>query len=112
MDTESLKPMLSILIWGGLFFLMMRFGCGAHMMGGHGRHGRHDAGGNSTDKEIKDPVCGMAVDQRKSTAASTYAGRTYYFCSATCRDKFEHEPEKYASGATREEPQPGDHRHG
>ena len=43
--------MLSSLIWGGLFFLMMRFGCGAHMMGGHGRHGRHDAGSDATRKQ-------------------------------------------------------------
>jgi YHS domain-containing protein len=112
METESLKPILSMLIWGGLFFLMMRFGCGAHMMGGHGRHGGHDRGGDPTDKETKDPVCGMAVDRRKSTAASTFAGKTYHFCSITCRDKFEAEPEKYSSGASREEPQPGGHLHG
>ena len=28
---------LGILVFGALFFLMMRFGCGAHMMRGHGK---------------------------------------------------------------------------
>lgn len=28
--------------WAGLFFVMMRFGCGSHIMGhGHGQHGAH-----------------------------------------------------------------------
>ena len=32
---------LYFLLWGAFFFMMMRFGCGAHIMGhGHGhRHG-------------------------------------------------------------------------
>jgi YHS domain-containing protein len=112
METESIKQLGSILIWGGLFFFMMRIGCGAHMMGGHGHHDAHDDPVDTTDKETKDPVCGMTVDRQKSTAASTYRGKTYYFCSASCRDKFEHEPEKYASGATREQQQQGGHHHG
>jgi hypothetical protein len=37
---------LGILIFAALFFVMMRFGCGAHMMRGHGKeaggaHGGH-----------------------------------------------------------------------
>lgn len=33
---------LYFLLWGAFFFMMMRFGCGAHIMGhGHGHH--HDA---------------------------------------------------------------------
>jgi YHS domain-containing protein len=43
----------------------------------------------------KDPVCGMEVDEQKVTQKSEYKGKTYYFCSATCRKKFEKEPEKY-----------------
>ena len=42
-----METFLPILIWGGLLFLMMRFGCGAHMFGhGHGHKAgkaeRHD----------------------------------------------------------------------
>jgi P-type Cu+ transporter len=35
-----------------------------------------------------DPVCGMYVDERTSTLTATVRGRTYYFCSETCRETF------------------------
>ena len=38
-----MSTLVYFLIWGGLFFLMMRFGCGAHIMG-HGKNHRHDVG--------------------------------------------------------------------
>ena len=109
MDTESIRPLVSILIWGGLFFLMMRYGCGAHIMGGHGRHGK---GAETAGDQAKDPVCGMAVDREKSTAASAYRGQTYYFCSTVCRDKFEQAPEKYAGASAQGGHQQGGHHHG
>jgi hypothetical protein len=34
--------LLYLLFFAGFFFLMMRFGCGAHVMG-HGQHGNHGA---------------------------------------------------------------------
>ena len=108
MDTESLKSLASLLIWGGAFFLMMRFGCGAHMMGGHGQHGGHE--GKSGGDPTKDPVCGMDVDPRKAAAASVHKGETYYFCSASCRDKFEQAPEKYLAPSA--ETEHGGHHHG
>ena len=44
---------LYFLLWGAFFFMMMRFGCGAHIMGhGHGhRHGEHkpDDASSSSD---------------------------------------------------------------
>ena len=110
MDTESIKPLLSILLYGGLFFFMMRYGCGAHMMGGHG-HG-HQGGHGDIDGEAKDPVCGMTVDRNKSTSASVYRGKTYYLCSATCRDKFETDPEKYVGVAAQPGARQGGHDHG
>ncbi len=110
MDVESLKPLLSILIWGGLFFVMMRYGCGAHMMGGHG-HGHHGGHGD-TGGETKDPVCGMTVDREKSRAASIYRGSTFYFCSNSCRDKFEQSPEKYVGGPAQGQQESGGHHHG
>ena len=103
MDIESLKPVLSLLLWGALFFVMMRFGCGAHMMGGHGHghgHGGHDDG---TDGR-KDPICGMDVSAETAKAATVYQGTTYYFCSTACRDKFEANPKQYsAHNASRED---------
>jgi YHS domain-containing protein len=107
MDTESLKSLGTLLFWGALFYLMMRFGCGAHMMGGHGGHGSHGGSGGE-----KDPVCGMAVDPEKAAGASVHAGKTYYFCSTSCRDKFEKEPAQYAAGSARDDHQHGGHHHG
>ncbi len=43
----------------------------------------------------QDPVCHMNVEESKAAATSTYKGRTYYFCSAGCKDRFDKEPEKY-----------------
>ena len=44
---------LYFLLWGAFFFMMMRFGCGAHIMGhGHGhRHGENkpDDASSSSD---------------------------------------------------------------
>ena len=111
MDTESLKSLGTLLFWGLLFFLMMRFGCGSHI-GGHGRHGSHGKRDEPAGGATKDPVCGMTVDPEKSTAASTYRGKTYHFCSASCRDTFEQAPEKYLSGAAQGEHQHGGHHHG
>jgi len=42
----------------------------------------------------RDLVCGMTV-RHDSPHAATYAGRTYHFCSAGCRTKFEADPQRY-----------------
>jgi hypothetical protein len=35
--------LISLLLFAGVFYLMMRFGCGAHMVhGGHGGHAGSD----------------------------------------------------------------------
>ena len=33
--------LLSFLLFAGFFYMMMRFGCGAHMVHGHGGHETH-----------------------------------------------------------------------
>ena len=48
--------LVSFLLFAALFYFMMRFGCGAHVI--HGHHG-HRREGSGTD--AKDPVCGMQV---------------------------------------------------
>jgi len=45
---------------------------------------------------VKDPVCGMSVDESKAAGTVIYDGRTYYFCCAHCKASFEKAPEKYA----------------
>ncbi|MCS7139615.1 MAG: YHS domain-containing protein [Candidatus Nezhaarchaeota archaeon] len=47
---------------------------------------------------VKDPVCGMDVDERKSKFKSEYRGKTYYFCCKPCKDAFDRNPSKYLSG--------------
>jgi Cu+-exporting ATPase len=45
---------------------------------------------------VKDVVCGMEIDPNNAAAQMDYQGKTYYFCSSACHDKFMAEPEKYA----------------
>jgi xanthine dehydrogenase accessory factor len=42
--------------------------------------------------EARDPVCGMTVDVATARHRSTFDGRTYYFCSAGCRERFQADP--------------------
>jgi YHS domain-containing protein len=44
---------------------------------------------------VKDPVCGMEVDEQKATEKVEYKGKTYYFCPPGCRVAFGKNPEKY-----------------
>lgn len=45
---------------------------------------------------MKDPVCGMMVDEKKAaTPKSEYEGQTFYFCSASCKKKFDSDPQRY-----------------
>lgn len=53
---------------------------------------------------VKDPVCGMQVDERKAPATSTYKGAQYAFCGQSCKDKFDQNPEQYA-GSGKSQPQ-------
>ena len=88
-----MEGLLSLLLFGGLFFLMMRFGCGAHVMhGGHDHAGKADA----QDTDHLDPVCGMTVDQHAGYG-KMHEGRLYRFCSRACLDKFEADPTRYAA---------------
>ena len=43
-----------------------------------------------------DPVCGMHVQPENVSERSEYGGKTYYFCSAQCRNRFDEEPARYA----------------
>ncbi len=50
----------------------------------------------------KDPVCGMAVDAKKAAATSTYKGKTYYFCSQSCKERFDQNPEAFIGTQNKE----------
>ena len=92
-----MEGLFSVLLFVGLFYLMMRFGCGAHM--GHGHGGGH--AGHGGDRQppasggAKDPVCGMDVVAGQGYT-EVHAGREYRFCSRVCLDKFDASPDRYS----------------
>jgi Cu+-exporting ATPase len=43
----------------------------------------------------KDVVCGMQVDPAKAAGSSQHDGKTYYFCSQTCKTRFDANPGHY-----------------
>ena len=43
----------------------------------------------------KDVVCGMQVDPGKAAGNSQSGGKTYYFCSKSCKTKFDANPAQY-----------------
>lgn len=47
-------------------------------------------------KKEKDPVCGMAVDAKSAAGRLEHEGKTYFFCSASCQQKFKANPGTYA----------------
>jgi len=83
--------LISLLLIGGVFYLMMRFGCGSHMA--HGRHGNH-GNNKSTDVKHIDPVCGVQISPQEGYG-KMHDGRLLRFCSRNCLDKFEQEPQRF-----------------
>jgi len=45
----------------------------------------------------KDPVCSMQVDEKQADGKSEYQGKTCYFCSPGCKQRFDQEPDRYAN---------------
>ena len=43
----------------------------------------------------KDPVCGMMVDRLKAAGRAEHDGKTYYFCSPTCAERFSTDPQEF-----------------
>src|SRR3954452_1430946 len=66
--------------------------------GGHGHtdQAHHEQGDHAAARtDVRDPVCGMAVDPATSQHRFDYRGETYHFCSAGCRAKFVANPQTY-----------------
>ena len=98
-----MEATLYFIILAALFLLMMRYGCGAHVMGhGHG-HGegskKHEQAGPAGLRWMPpasdiDPVCGKTVST-DTAKPSIHDGHVYYFCSQDCRERFEAAPDTY-----------------
>src|SRR5436190_6874699 len=57
-------------------------------------HSHHPSAGPGT---AIDPVCGMTVDPASAAGRSEHAGKTYYFCAVSCKQKFDRDPARYLS---------------
>jgi len=44
---------------------------------------------------IKDPVCGMRIDEWTATIGTEYKNHRYVFCSQRCLERFQSKPDKY-----------------
>lgn len=126
--------LLQLLLIGGLFFLIMRFGCGSHARGHGSKHGKeakaggHGGGGccgggghggkakrkkaEAAEQEQqtgappeKDTDPVCGMEVQTETAKSSFHdGLVYYFCSQDCRETFEAEPGKYLGRDPETEP--------
>lgn len=101
-----MESLLYFAFLAGLIFLMMRFGCGAHIMGhDHGKAKRSSDGAAGSTENLRwvppetdfDPVCGKTVRTDRARS-SVLDGTVYYFCSRECREIFEAAPEQYIGG--------------
>ncbi|HEX2939968.1 MAG TPA: heavy metal-binding domain-containing protein, partial [Rhodopila sp.] len=79
-----------------------------HEHDAHAHHHVHVAAEASTvSTGTTDPVCRMNVDPAASQHRLQHAGRTFHFCSAECRARFQADPGKYlAPQAAETEPAP------
>lgn len=96
-----------ILLFTAFLYLMMRYGCGAHMRGGgcgHSSHGHgnaqtnEDSGGLDVSKAkemTRDPVCLMRIDNALASDSMRYGAETYYFCSKECHRQFQERPDYF-----------------
>ena len=56
--------------------------------------------GLTLQRGVRDPVCGMTVS-RGTPFMSEWEGRTYYFCGAGCKERFDADPESYLEPSRR-----------
>ena len=99
-----MEALIYFALWAGFIFLIMRFGCGAHIMG-HSHGTAQDKPGAASRSELRwvppkrdrDPVCGKTVTTDKAKP-SVHAGHVYCFCSRECREVFEAAPDLYVGG--------------
>ncbi len=46
-------------------------------------------------EKVTDFVCGAEIEKDKSAGSYDYEGRTYHFCSESCRDDFSKDPKSF-----------------
>ncbi|MBZ0114543.1 MAG: heavy metal translocating P-type ATPase [Thermoanaerobaculia bacterium] len=63
---------------------------------------------SSTDEPMKDPVCGMTVTA-ESPHHLEHEGTEVFFCSAGCKEKFSHDPQRYLEASAKGSSPPMEH---
>jgi YHS domain-containing protein len=82
-----MEGLFTLLIYAGLFYFLMRFGCGAHTT--HGHHKKE-----IVQTSTVDPVCGLKIDENQGYG-KLQNEHLYRFCSKECLDEFDQNPDKY-----------------
>lgn len=62
--------------------------------------------GEKAKKTFTDPICLMEITPEESVGTFDYQGKTYYFCSQFCLDRFRESPAQFLEGAPVSEPSP------
>lgn len=62
----------------------------------------HSTESATTGTSVEDPVCGMEVNPSGAAGSFQNEGKSYYFCSKSCLEKFRAEPAKFIKGRVRE----------
>src|SRR6516225_6451652 len=63
-------------------------------------HAQEQQGPAEAAAAVTDPVCGMTLDPAHAAGSAEHSGRTYYFCSTHCLDRFRTDPARYATPPT------------
>ncbi|MCT8971847.1 YHS domain-containing protein [Microbaculum marinisediminis] len=105
-----MDALVYFLFWAALIFVMMRLGCGAHVMGHGGRGARAGRSQDASDalrwippETEVDPVCGREI-RTAAAKSAVHDGTVYYFCSRECRERFEATPDSYLTAEAANEP--------
>ena len=71
-----------------------------HAPARHHAHQHHEHAHVPAQEGVRDPICGMTVDPATAKHRTDYAGETFSFCSAKCKDRFAADPQQYATPRT------------
>ena len=69
---------------------------------------KHKKNNGEKTGKYTDPVCGMATSEKNDFLHYDHQGKSYYFCSEHCLEKFKDAPDSYSAddAATAREPEP------
>ena len=90
-----MELIITLLVFALVFYVLMRWGCGARMVHGLTLAGGISPGNGHLQLEITDPVCGMKVEAQDALLLE-HGSHVIRFCSEDCRKRFLAHPEAYS----------------